>query len=299
MAALYAIGSNGSGQLGIGHQEDVSVPKPALFHASSPLTAGPVTIRAGGNHTLLLTSSGSLFSSGDLSQGARGCESIPPSSATEFSSVNFTPPSVSTSTDPAATTPKITHCAATWESSIAVATDSSGRARDIYTFGTGHKGELGLGPLLFRSSRPQLLPSFLPPEREVVDLAACMGHVVVVLDNGDVYGWGNGRKGQLGEPAEVVHEPRKIEGVTFPVSRAVCGREFTYLLGPLGGSESAFLGKDKWAVKPSGDISGWTDVGAGWGNIMILKDDGAVLSWGRDDHGQCAPEGLPAVAKIA
>jgi len=31
MATVYAIGSNGSGQLGIGHKEDVSVPKQVLF----------------------------------------------------------------------------------------------------------------------------------------------------------------------------------------------------------------------------------------------------------------------------
>ena len=31
MATVYAIGSNGSGQLGIGHKQDVSVPKQVLF----------------------------------------------------------------------------------------------------------------------------------------------------------------------------------------------------------------------------------------------------------------------------
>mgnify|MGYP001589961215 CR=1 FL=1 len=128
-----------------------------------------------------------------------------------------------------------------------------------------------------------------------------MGHVVVVLDNGDVYGWGNGRKGQLGEPAEVVHEPRKVEGVGFKAVRAVCGREFTYLLGSPSSGSSSFLGADKWSVKPpsDADIRGWKDVGAGWGNIVVLKEDGKVLSWGRNDHGQLAPSDLPAVEKMA
>ena len=300
MAGIYAIGSNGSGQLGIGHKEDVSVPKEVLFLDSSfnPSTnSGPVTIKAGGNHTLLLTSSGTLLSAGDSSQGARGLDSSPPSESTHFSPVIFTsPPSDSTSTPP-----KITHCAATWESSIVVAADSAGRARHIYTFGTGHKGELGLGELIFRSARPQLLPDFPPAGREVVDLAACVSHAIIVLDNGDVYGWGNGRKGQLGSPAEIIHSPRKIASIPFPATRAVCGREFTYLLGPPGSGSSLFLGAEKWDVNPppTADITGWTDVGAGWGNIVLLKDDGTVLSWGRNDHGQCAPAGLPAVQKIA
>ncbi|KFY86096.1 hypothetical protein V500_07865 [Pseudogymnoascus sp. VKM F-4518 (FW-2643)] len=301
MAGIYAIGSNGSGQLGIGHKEDVSVPKQVLFPDSSfnPSTnPGPVTIRAGGNHTLLLTSSGTLLSAGDSSQGARGLDSSPPSQPTHFSPVIFTSPSSTDATDPPL---KITHCAAKWESSIVVAADSAGRARDIYTFGTGNKGELGLGELIFRSARPQLLPDFPPAGREVVDLAACVGHVVVVLDNGDVYGWGNGRKGQLGEPAGVVHSPRKIEGVGFKAVRAVCGREFTYLLSSPESGSSLFLGAEKWDVKPppTADIRGWKDVGAGWGNIVVLKDDGEVVSWGRNDHGQCAPADLPVVDKIA
>ncbi|KFY32401.1 hypothetical protein V493_00219, partial [Pseudogymnoascus sp. VKM F-4281 (FW-2241)] len=266
MAGIYAIGSNGSGQLGIGHKEDVSVPKEVLVRDSfNPSTnTGPVTIRAGGNHTLLLTSSSLLLSAGDASQGARGLDSSPPSQSTHFSPVIFTSPSTSTSTAPE-TPLKITHCAATWESSIVVATSPTDHTQSIYTFGTGHKGELGLGPLIFRSPRPQLLPLFPPPNTKIVDLAACMGHVIAVLDNGDVYGWGNGRKGQLGEPREVVHEPRKVEGVGFKVVRAVCGREFTYLLGESAGGESLFLGAEKWDVRPpdDADIRGWTDVGAG------------------------------------
>ncbi|KFY75173.1 hypothetical protein V499_04827 [Pseudogymnoascus sp. VKM F-103] len=319
---IYAIGSNGSGQLGIGHEEDVSVPKDAQFHASFPPTSGgPMTIRGGGNHTLLLTPTGMLLSSGAITHGARGRYFLPPTTTRSFSPVLLSfsasaeaeaqvPPDSDELWGPDAfksaeadikANPKVTHCAAMWESSVVVAADAAGKARDVYTFGMGQKGELGQGPLIIRSPRPELLPNFPPPDTEIVDLAACMGHVIAVLDNGDVYGWGNGRKGQLGEPAEVVHEPRKIEGITFRVTRAVCGREFTYLLGAKRGGESLFLGAEKWDVKPpaDADIKGWIDVGAGWGNIVLLKDNGSVLSWGRNDHGQCAPPDLPPVDKIA
>jgi protein ATS1 len=296
MAGIYAIGSNGSGQLGIGHKEDVSVPKEVLFLGTPVASPGPVTIRAGGNHTLLLTASGQLFSSGDASQGARGLDSGEGFPDTRFSPVTFTN---EISTDEEF---EVRHCAATWEASVIVKNDKLGRATQVYSFGTGNKGELGQGELIFRSAKAQLIKDFPPPGTEVVDLSACVGHVVAVLDNGDVYGWGGGRKGQLGEPGEIVHSPRRIPDVPFRVSRAVCGREFTYLLGASGAEDSLLLGADKWDIRASSipaEVKGWTDVGAGWGNVFLLKDDGRVLSWGRNDQGQCAPPDLPKVSRMA
>ncbi len=78
---------------------------------------------------------------------------------------------------------------------------------------------------------------------------ACMGHVVAVLNNGEVYGWGNGRKGQLGALEGIVHSPRKVEGLDFKVVRAACGREFTCLFGSSEGAEMLVLGSDKWRVR--------------------------------------------------
>jgi len=40
-------------------------------------------------------------------------------------------------------------------------------------------------------------------------------------------------------------------------------------------------------------------VGASWGSIFILHNDGKLVSWGRDDHGQLTPPQLPPVSKIA
>jgi protein ATS1 len=130
-----------------------------------------------------------------------------------------------------------------------------------------------------------------------------MGHVVAVLSNGEAWGWGNGRKGQLGEPAAgAVYAPRLISGVGFEVVKAVCGREFTCLFGRPETGEMAVLGSDKWGVRshaPCGGVAGWKEVGAGWGSVFVLKGDGTLLSWGRDDHGQLAREGLGQVRTMA
>lgn len=290
MTTIHAIGSNGAGQLGISHKEDVSVPKQVLFDPDTLLNE-VTQIKAGGNHTLLLAS-GTLFSSGDHDSGA--CGLLPNYKVLES---HFHPVRL----DIHETNRRVVFCAASWESSIIVQQDEGGRATQVYTFGLGNKGELGQGELLFRSSKAQLVQNFPPEGHEVVDLAASVSHVVAVLSNGDVYGWGSGRKGQLGQPEGIIHEPRKIAGVDFRVVRAVCGREFTYLLGNPQLGQNVVLGSDKWNVRSAApqSVPGWRDVGASWGSIFVLQLDGKLLSWGRDDHGQLTPPELPLLSQIA
>ncbi|KAK0646554.1 regulator of chromosome condensation 1/beta-lactamase-inhibitor protein II [Cercophora newfieldiana] len=264
---LFALGSNGSGQLGIGHHEDVSVPKPVLL---PPSPSTPLALAAGGNHTLLLTASGDLYWAGDPSPGACG-----PTSPSQLSS----PPQF----HPVDLTPTATLIAATWEASVVVANEG----REVYTFGMGQKGELGLGPLIVRTPRPSLVKGFPPAGRRVVDLAASMAHVL-----------GEGEGAELA----VVDAPRRIE-VGFSAVRAVCGKEFTCLFGDAEEGEFVVLGSDKWGVKTGASaaegVAGWKDVGASWGNVFVLKGDGSVVSWGRNDHGQLPPENLPRAVQIA
>lgn len=291
---VYAVGSNGSGQLGIGHKEDVSVPKEVLFGNQS-ISSGPVVVRAGGNHTLIL-SGGQLYCSGDDSSGACGLtpELIQPNP--HFRKVIFSKDISSRDENS-----RVTHLAATWEASIIVQSDNHGRPTRIYSFGTGNKGELGLGELIFRSPKPQLIKEFPPAGTEVVDLAASVSHVIAVLSNGDVYGWGSGRKGQLGQPEGIIFSFRKIEGVDFKVHRAVCGREFTFLLGGPEEGKYLILGTDKWDIRSAApaEFSNWKDAGASWGGISVLLSNGRLLSWGRDDHGQLMPSGLPEVTLLS
>jgi protein ATS1 len=292
MSAIYALGSNGSGQLGIGHKEDVSVPKPALLEDVSPDLINQV--QGGGNHTLLLAS-GILYCSGDPSSGACGATFDSMHNFAQFRKVNLA------LQDPAVNNPAIRLCATPWESSVIVQEDENGRATKVYSFGTGNKGELGLGKFIFKSVKAQTVQDFPPRGLEVIDLAASVSHVIAVLSNGDAYGWGTGRKGQLGEPEGIVYSPRKINGVHFEVVRAVCGREFTYLLGEPGEGRHIILGSDKWNLRSSAPLAvrGWKDVGASWGSIFVLQNDGKLLAWGRDDHGQLPPSGIPSLSNIA
>ncbi|KAH6636406.1 regulator of chromosome condensation 1/beta-lactamase-inhibitor protein II [Chaetomium tenue] len=338
MILIQALGSNGSGQLGIGHKEDVSTPQPVLL-PSSITTANPQpklkSIAAGGNHTLLLFESGDLLWSGDHTTGACGpvttttTTTTSPDDTSSTSSSELTPqfrPVDLTSLPPGS---KPIHVAATWTATILVTTTPSPSTntptQQVYTFGLSPKDNLGLGPHGPPStSHPTPIPNFPPTNTttntttntptHITSLTASMAHTIAVLSNSEAWGWGNGRKGQLGAPVPAtgaVCSPRRIEGVGFPVVRAVCGREFTCLFGAAGSGEMVVLGSDKWGVRaqvpsPLGSLSGggvgvagWREVGAGWGSVFVLKEGGELVSWGRDDHGQLARGDIGRVRDIA
>ena len=282
---LYAFGSNGSGQLGVGHHNDVSVPTRCVLPDSLESDT-PLKVAAGGNHTLVLFVSSAVCSVGENRDG-RCCTLR--AQQTSFSRVHF----------------NSTHllridsfklCTATWEGSVFVTPDNS-----VYTCGTGSKGELGHGEDVTTVPTPQRILDFPPPGTDIVDLSSSMWHAVAVLSNGDAYGWGYGRKGQLGQPVITVWCPRKINGLGFKVIRACCGRDFTYFVGDPSTGEHAVLGSDKWQVRSSAPkrVVYWRDIAVGWGSICVLLEDHTVLSWGRNDHGQVAPADLPPIWKFA
>ena len=272
---VYAFGSNGSGQLGIDNEEDVSIP---TLHTQpfNVAQSRPLRITAGGSHTLVLYESGYLTCTAPrtsiLGNKGRNTEVLAQG---------------------------IKLCSATWEASIYCTLQNR-----LFACGVGNKGELGLGEATVNApgaSIPLDLPLLEDEDQYIVDIASGVQHSVAVLSNGSVFGWGNGRKGQIGEPAEVVWKPRRVHGIPFLVKRAVCGREFTCLLGDQGEGQCAILGSDKWHIKSDAPqaIPGWRELGASWGNIFVLLDSGKVISWGRNDHGQLAPSGLPKVERLA
>ena len=271
---LYALGSNGAGQLGIGHLGDVAAPTPHLQPSKLNNKTSPSRIVAGGNHTLIRYSSGHISITGRTFSPERTLES------------------------------SILHndaklCSATWDTSIISTKDEM-----VLACGKGDRGELGLGPDVHEIedlSPVKGLPTGKSTGLSIVDLASGVYHTVIVLSNGEVWGWGNGRKGQLGEPSGIIWEPRKVIGLDFEVKRAVCGREFTYLVGDPSEGRHALLGPDKWNIKSTAPscVPGWKTIGASWGSIHILFVSGDLVSWGRNDHGQLAPAGSPRIREIA
>ncbi|KAK4189522.1 regulator of chromosome condensation 1/beta-lactamase-inhibitor protein II [Podospora australis] len=275
MTILLAFGSNGSGQLGTGHKDDVSAPTQVILPPQLAASSSKVTITqiaAGGNHTLLLLSSGDVLYSGTLLS-----ESDPSTTTDQFTPLPL----------PENTTAQ--HVACTWTGSIISCSN-----KKVYSLGVGTKGELGLSQATLSSPTLQEIPDFPPADTSVVALSASMSHAVAVLDNGKTYAWGANRKGQIGQPSsQAVHSPRLISEVPFPVQRAVCGREFTVLFGSPETGDMKIIGSDKWKIQTRApeppELQGWKTAGAGWGSVCVLQKDGALNSWGRNDHGQLGP----------
>ncbi|KZF22747.1 RCC1/BLIP-II protein [Xylona heveae TC161] len=283
---LYAFGSNGSGQLGLGHTEDVSIPSLTTLPAGEESQA-PLRIVAGGNHTLVLFPSGAIYAAGENDNGRCGPVNDAESSQSTFRRVSFTDRN-------GMPIDSFKLCSATWAASTFVTADNQ-----VFSCGSGQKGELGLGPEVKDARVPQVIANFPPPETEIVDLSACMGHTIALLSDGTVYGWGASRKGQLGVVEPALWGPSRISGIDFSVIRAACGREFSFFKGSQG--QHVVLGSDKWNIISNAPASSseWKDVGAGWGNIVQLSSDGGLSSWGRNDHGQLAPRALPKIEQIA
>ena len=282
---LYAFGSNGSGQLGIGNINDVSTPQLCLFPDNTEVPGRPLKIVAGGNHTLLLLDNGTVYYAGSPRDGQLNSGSPLPSTLT------FRKAYISTLGD------KVMNFSAFWEGSVFVNAENQ-----VFTAGLGSKGERGIGGTS-ASLGLQMLENFPPSHSQdcstIVDVASGVDHTVVVLADGDVWGWGNGRKGQLAQPEEFVWVPRRFRDLGFRVIRAVCGRGFTLLIGD--GGRYTILGSNKHAIKspsPSA-ISEWADISASWGSLFVLKSSGRIESWGRNDHGQLTPSGLPEIQQVA
>ncbi|KAJ9210747.1 hypothetical protein DTO166G4_7612 [Paecilomyces variotii] len=311
---LYAFGSNGSGQLGIGHVEDVSVPTQCLFddgHDSHDGDDGGddggdddevLRIAAGGNHTLVLFRSGTVYAAGCDEDGR--CGGYKTGSLLKFVRVV-----VEEGEDVDGKKKKkiemFKHVAAMWEMTILVSLEEE----KVFVMGSGAKGELGLGPQTTRAVKPVRIPDFPPRGTRIVSIASSVGHAVVVLSNGDVYGWGAARKGQLGESVKdqkIVWSPVKIERIHFHATDVACGREFTVITGNKERGEFVILGPaglDRWRIlsdaPQQADVAGFSLVAASWNGIYIHGSNGSVKAWGRNDKGQLPPPGLPRSSKIA
>jgi protein ATS1 len=286
---LFALGSNGSGQLGLGHHEDMATPQGVPAESLGlDVSSNIRQLAAGGNHTVILSSDGRAFSAGDNSDGRCGTEDREVSS--KFREIHALGDQSSQWED----------AAATWSATMLVRKGGE----EVWVCGSGDSGELGLGDGVREAKHLTKIPDFPPRGTRVMQVMACMAHVVAVLDDGGVYGWGKGRKGQLGDVGADSWTPRRVSGLQFKVERAVCGKDFTCLFGNARDGEVQMLGpdgRDRFNLKSSTPLKvpGWKGVCASWGNVFVLQDNGRLLAWGRDDHGQLPVREMPDVAMVA
>lgn len=286
---LYALGSNGSAQLGVGHKDDLSEPQPVLI-GDKQASCKVKEFAAGGNHTVLLCTDGKVRVTGNNEDGRCGIRG--PLQLTQF--VELELPRSANGEELSAV-----HVAANWSATTLVLEDGS-----VWTCGTGNTGELGLGAGVLTSAKLQRVPAFPPQGTQVSCITSGMSHSVATLSNGDVYGWGRGRKGQLGDPAEEVWSPRRITNLAFRAVKAVCGTDFSLIVGEGPTGRITLLGhhrNDRFGIKRNAPstIEDWSDIVASWCSIFVMKESGVIAAWGRDDHGQLPSADVPKIKAIA
>lgn len=281
---VLACGSNGSYQLGISNDEDQDTLQAVIFRdengsKTNYIDSKPIKISSGGNHTFILTNTGILYSAGDNTYGQCARPVNPESTHTlEFTIVGGNN--------------KWKDVSCGWEFSILM--DDSD---EIYVCGIGMKGELGLGSNIKRSELVKT--SFELPSR-IVDLKSSINHTIIKLANGDLYGWGNCRKGQLGEQeAVVVNNKSKTRSIVWEPERLLfgeidlqaydLGRDCTVILNRT--HQISIYGKGAETYDCDDNV---IDLKSMWSSNHYLVEDQnhlqTIKSRGNNSHGQLFPK---------
>jgi len=188
---VWAWGSNGFGQLGVGSNDShITVASALLSLHGTTITA----IAAGSGHSLALDSQGHVWAWGDNHVGQLGIGSFSRPRLVPVKLDLFPPPT------------RITRIASGAMHNLA--TDSFGR---LWAWGANEAGQLGIGTTT-NAAAPALVRGF-PGGTRIVTIAAGGAHSLAVDADGNLWSWGLNLEGQLGNgttteshlPARVIY----------------------------------------------------------------------------------------------
>ncbi|KAI9470534.1 MAG: regulator of chromosome condensation 1/beta-lactamase-inhibitor protein II [Benjaminiella poitrasii] len=271
MTRLYAFGSNGGGQLGIGHMEDTNTPTECLgLPSDDPI----VKVTGGGNHSAVITQQGHLYMAGISQHGETSEQQQPDISIYTRQLINVICRDV----------------VCGWAFTI-VLTDTG----ELYGIGTSRWNELtrttattdGWIRLMTHHDNDDSVKG-----RRIVSVACGWRHCVALDDEGSVYGWGWGRHGQLGPANDSMtktREKRDVREVSRidlpqPIEQVACGHVHTLLRGRDGTVYGFGSNKYGQLEIPAKVRAVWID--AGWHHSALLDHEGQLTLFGRNDHGQ-------------
>lgn len=167
---LFMWGDNSEGQIGLGKQSHASTPQEVSV-------GRPISwVSCGYYHSALVTVDGSLYTFGERDCGKLGL-------STDQVTGHRVPQRVKAITD------KVRQVACGGGHTVAL-TDE-----DVYTFGLGQYGQLGLGTFIFESRVPRHIEHF--KKGRVCHVTCGENHTAVITDSGLLYTFGDGRHGKL------------------------------------------------------------------------------------------------------
>jgi alpha-tubulin suppressor-like RCC1 family protein len=238
---VYSFGRNESGQLGLGHTKNITIP--TLISDLNNIAQ----ISAGTVHSLLLTKNGEIYSFGsnlfgELGLGDDKDRTIPTlcskinniiqiSAGRHFSLLltkngkiysfglnDHRQLGIGDNDDSCENVPTLVHINYINESPIVQVSAGSGHSLvlsaqgDVYSFGTGHCGELGL-----ENNKDQDVPTLVPANyfnnQRVSHVSAGHFNSLILTENGQIYSFGNMVHQQSGIKENYSVVPTLINGV--------------------------------------------------------------------------------------
>ncbi|KAF9346443.1 Ultraviolet-B receptor uvr8 [Mortierella sp. NVP85] len=331
--SLFAFGSNGNGQLGIGSDEDTSTPLPVQFnprpsldhhHDQYPTVRTPfLDFAAGGNHTALITRVDQLLymtgSNKDneslLTEPTQVFTRLPLTHTNSLPSNVFLQDEVPPESESQGPT-RWRSVACGWAFTIAVtepepelgpeqvdardigAGRTVNRCNKVYTWGSGAFGELGLGPNLTKTGRQVVAIeggalNSLGKDCEIIRVRAGLRHVLLLA-----------KENSNGEARTVLlgwgnNRQGQLGILTRQRSSSEQGEAPALTDKELRGKfmEPTFILMPKDLLGGDGPVPKIIDMACGQNHSLILFSDGSVYSSGLNKYGQLGPH-TPSVPTL-
>ncbi|MDR1152396.1 MAG: hypothetical protein LBK72_07975 [Bifidobacteriaceae bacterium] len=295
---VYTWGAHSSGKLGIGPVEVNSfTPNLVTFPVSITATA----VGAGADHSVALTEDGDIFTWGNnelgqLGNSGAGVEVDTPvkvaASGIEFAAVS-----------------------SGWNHALAISRDG-----DVYAWGSDAMGQLGPDRVFDVDNDPENAGRGHPdwfsgvpgkvaglPDH-IAQVSAGADHSVALSENGDVYAWGSGQLGQLGNGATSGNytTPVKINlppivgisaGAQYTVAWTAAGELYAWganIDGNLGFGTNADVSTPHkvLGISVAAAVAGFS-IQSYMRHTVAVDKDGRLVTWGNNDHTQLGDTSVP------
>ncbi|XP_068459849.1 secretion-regulating guanine nucleotide exchange factor isoform X2 [Clinocottus analis] len=290
---VFVCGQNHRGQLGLGHNADVSTLQ--LCHS---LSQRVTQVACGWDFTLLLNDCGRVLACGSNAYRQLGVRQNITHSADLLAIESLEEPVVSV--------------AAGLRHSLAVTGSGS-----VYQWGSGlfNHAKRALSPHPVPSHLSSPVPSLVPGlnQKTPHKVTAGSAHCVYLTEDGDLFLWGSNKRGQLTATEPFLSSPTCVKhsllgnekvinvwsGWTHIVAQTESGRVFTWGRGDYGqlgreastsqnSTDPSAEGGNQEACLPAEVkvLRGATQIACGSEHNLAIVD-GCLLSWGWNEHGMC------------
>jgi len=276
---VASFGNNSLGQLGSPSSIGQGV-VPTITDSNGQLM-GAIAVAAGGGHSLVLLSDGSVSAWGENQNGQLGDNTT---------GSRGSPGLVQNSSNGALV--GAISIAAGDKHSLAVV-----QGGQVYAWGYNMSGQLGLG-----STQEQKSPTPIPNFNSALTVTAGANHSLALLTNGTLMAWGANESGQLGDGTNTSRNRPVPVVLLTDIAAVFAGGNQSFAVSTSGvvyawgdnASGQLGLGSTLPTSTPSivkglggaGTLTGIETISAGSSHTLALSTSGEVYAWGNNARGQ-------------